>query len=159
MVEDTLHALARLAVQRDRLRKERAELEPQLPHAEKFHEVVMVNLGAGHSYSDDELKEIDRLMKLRKWLLKRAAEIDARLAQIQKDGVIVKKHCQASRRQCLRRGLRNKEAYALGWSWHSPGPREKGRLPKEAFSAMTDERAPLTTRAANRAVSRLCFSG
>jgi hypothetical protein len=48
--EDTLQALARFAVQRDRLRKERAKLEPELPHAEKFYEVVMVNLGTGHRY-------------------------------------------------------------------------------------------------------------
>jgi transposase-like protein len=35
----------------------------------------MTNLGTGHRYSADELKEIDRLMKTRKRLLKRVGEI------------------------------------------------------------------------------------
>ena len=120
LVEDTLQALGRLAAERDSLRKERAKLEPELPHAEKFYQVVMVNMGTGRRYSDDELKEIDRLMKARKRLLKRVAEIDARLSVIAKEGAIIKKHCTATTEEIRAAAnahaeeLRNKEAYALG---------------------------------------------
>ena len=41
----------------------------------------MTNMGMGHRYSTEELKEIDRLVKARKRLLKRVAEIDAREAE------------------------------------------------------------------------------
>src|SRR6478672_2127234 len=77
--EDTLHALARLAVHRDRLRKERKGLEPDIEPCEKFYEVVTLNTLHGHIYS--ERKEIDSILSARKKLLKRVAEIDSRLAQ------------------------------------------------------------------------------
>jgi DNA repair ATPase RecN len=57
-----------------------------------------VNLNAlnGHIYSEAARKEIDSLLIARKNLLRRVAEIDSRLAQIQKDGAAIKTHCQSS---------------------------------------------------------------
>ena len=94
--ESLVAALGRLAAERDRLRKERHQLEPDIPHMEKFYEVVTLNTLNGHRYGDEERKEIDLLMKARKRLLKRIAEIDAQLDGIQKDGATIKRHCQAS---------------------------------------------------------------
>jgi hypothetical protein len=71
--EDTLHALARLAAQRNCLRKERSTLEPDIEPAQKFYEVVTLNTMHGHAYSLEERQEIDRLLKARKRLLKRAS--------------------------------------------------------------------------------------
>jgi chromosome segregation ATPase len=94
--EDALHALARLATQLDRLRKERKALEPDIKHAQRFYEIVTLNTLHGHIYSAVERKEIDSLLKARKKLLKRVAEIDLRLAEIQKDGAVIKRHCPAT---------------------------------------------------------------
>ena len=81
------------------MRKERKELEPNIEPAEKFYEIVTLNTLHGHVYGADERKEIDRLMKARKRLLKRVAEIDARLSQIEKEGAAIKGHCTASKEQ------------------------------------------------------------
>jgi hypothetical protein len=89
-------ALGRLAAERDRLRKQRGELEPYLPYAAKFYEVVTFNTLHGHRYSTEERQEIDKLMRQRKRQLKRVAEIDSRLARIQREGVAIKKHCSAT---------------------------------------------------------------
>jgi DNA repair exonuclease SbcCD ATPase subunit len=89
-------ALGRLAAERDALRKERKPLEEERPHAERFYEIVTLNTLDGHIYSQDERKEIDRLMRKRKRLLKRLAEIDRELERIQREGVAIRKHCSAS---------------------------------------------------------------
>ncbi len=94
-----LEALARLAAQRQELRKERAELAPEVKYAEEFYEVVMTSTAAGHKYSRDERKKIDPLLRARKKLLKRLGKVEALLAQIERDGAIVKKHCGASPEQ------------------------------------------------------------
>jgi len=118
--EDTLHARAQLAVNRDRLRKERKQLEPDIPHVEKFYEIVTLNTLHGHRYSDEERKEIDSLMKARKRLLKRLAEIDTQLAEIQKEGAIIKRHCHASADEirsaasAYAKKLYDEECYKLG---------------------------------------------
>jgi chromosome segregation ATPase len=117
-------ALGRLAAERDRLRKERAGIEPELPLAEKFYEAIMTNIRTGHRYSADELKEIDKLMRQRKRLLKRVAEIDAELARIQTEGVTIKKHCAATA-EAIRaeaekhaKHLDDLEALKLGMKFH-----------------------------------------
>jgi hypothetical protein len=93
---DPMHALAKLAAQRDRLRKERAELEPDIPHLEKFCETVTLATLNGHVFSPIERKEANSLLEACKRLLKRIEEIDSRLAQIQKDGATIKRYCTAS---------------------------------------------------------------
>ena len=47
-------------------------------------------------FSREERLEIDRLLPARKRLLKRAKQVDAKLARIEREGAIIKKHCSAS---------------------------------------------------------------
>jgi transposase len=94
--EDTLHALARLAAQRNRLRKERSKLEPDIEPAQRFYETITLNTLHGHVFSPAQRQEIDPLLKASKKLLKRVAEIDARLVKIHKEGAVIKRHCFAS---------------------------------------------------------------
>jgi len=118
--EDALHALARLAAQRERLRKERSGLEPGIEPYRRVYATVMLNTLHGHVYSPAQRKELDRGLKYRKRLLKRIAEIDSRLAAIQKDGSVIRKHCLATdaeiRAEAQRygRALDEAEAFALG---------------------------------------------
>lgn len=93
---DIVSTLAKLAVQRDRLRKERDQLTPEIEQAEQFYRAIMTNTLAGHRYRADQRKEIDRLMRLRKRFLKRAKEIEKTLSIIQKDGAVIRKHCPAA---------------------------------------------------------------
>jgi len=72
-------ALGRLAALRDRLRNERVGLESERPDAEKFYETVTLDTLHGRVWSAAEGKEIDPLMKARKRLLKRLAEIETEL--------------------------------------------------------------------------------
>lgn len=92
---DVLGALAKLAAQRERLRKEKTKYAPDIEQARTFYETVTTNALIGHRYGAGERKEIDRLLKLREKLLKRAAKIDATLATIQKDGAVLRKYCTA----------------------------------------------------------------
>ncbi len=94
--ETALDALARLAAQRQELRKERAELAPEVKSAEEVYKIVMTSTVAGHKYSKDERKDIDHLLRARKKLLKRSDRVEALLAQIEREGAIIKKHCDAS---------------------------------------------------------------
>ena len=50
----------------------------------------------GHVWSPDERKEIDRLLRDRKRLLKRMTAIDKQLERIQREGTAIKKHCTAT---------------------------------------------------------------
>jgi hypothetical protein len=86
----------KLAARRDALRKEREALAAQAVDANKFYENVTLNSLHGHKYTAAERKKIDGLMKARERLLKRMAKIDADLAVIQRDGVVIKRHCSAS---------------------------------------------------------------
>ena len=43
-----LAALAKLAAERERLRQEKAHLDPQIKDAQRFHESVTTNTLAGH---------------------------------------------------------------------------------------------------------------
>jgi hypothetical protein len=93
---DVVSALARLAARRDALRKEQEKLTADRIDADRFYEVVTTKTLAGHQYSATERKEIDRLMRLRDRLLQRLPQIEAELATIQQEGVIIKQHCTAS---------------------------------------------------------------
>jgi len=91
-----LEALAKLAAQRQELRKEKVEAEPELKEAEEFYRIVMTAQLEGRKFSIVERKEIDPLLRKRKRLLKRDEKVASLLARIQKDGTVIRKHCGAS---------------------------------------------------------------
>jgi aspartate ammonia-lyase len=117
---DTLHALAKLAARRDALRKEKESLAARKVEANRFYEIVTQETLAGRQFSAEKRKEIDRLMRGRERLMKRLDKIDAHLAKIQKDGVVIKKHCSAKPDQILaavkkfRKKLHDAEMLMLG---------------------------------------------
>jgi hypothetical protein len=117
---DTVKALAKLAAQREVLRKEREKLLTDYPHVEQFYETVTQNALQGYKYSAEERKEIDRLMQERERLLKRFATVERALAMIEKDGGVIKKHCTATPDEIQaaikahKEELRDAEAFALG---------------------------------------------
>jgi hypothetical protein len=96
---DTLCALAKLAAQRAALREEKQALEQDAVAANQVYEVVTQKALQGHQYSPSERQEIDFLLTKRKYLLKRIKQIEAALTVIQRDGVIIKKHCLATPEQ------------------------------------------------------------
>jgi chromosome segregation ATPase len=94
--ESTLEALARLAAQRDILREEKAALDPELKDAQEFYEQIMSAAAVGRKHSKVERRDIDRLLRARKKMMRRSEKIAAVLAQIEREGAVVKKHCAAS---------------------------------------------------------------
>jgi hypothetical protein len=120
----TLRALAKLAALRDDLRKERKKLALEAIDADRFYESVTQSVMHGHQYSETERKEIDRLMRARARLLKRMSKVDRTLAAIQRDGVIIKKHCAASANEIQaaikahKREQYDAECLALGMEFH-----------------------------------------
>ena len=133
--ETLLEALAKLAAQRERLRKEKAELAPELEGAARFYETFTTAVLNRRKYSAAERKEIDRLMRARNRLLKRAKKVDADLARIQKDGAVIRKHCDASPDEVqaairkYKKELANAEALVLGTEFYADhGKREFRRL-------------------------------
>jgi hypothetical protein len=93
---DALRALAKLASRRDALRKEQEAMAADAVVANQFYEVLTLKTLQGHQYSTAKRKQIDGLMRDRDRLLKRMAKVEAELAAIQKDGVVIKKHCNAT---------------------------------------------------------------
>jgi chromosome segregation ATPase len=93
---DPLKALAKLAAQREALRKETKALVAEAEAANRFYEVVTQSVLHGVQYSAEQRKEIDDLMRQRERLLRRFAKVEASLATIEKEGIIIKKHCTAS---------------------------------------------------------------
>jgi hypothetical protein len=87
--ESLVAALGWLAAKNEAVRKERAELEPSIPH-------ITTAVRNGHVWSADERKEIDRLLRDRKRLLKRMTAIGKQLERIQREGTAIKKHCAAT---------------------------------------------------------------
>jgi len=94
--ESLVAAVGRLAAEREAVRKERAELESSIPHAEEFYQVITTAVRNGHVWSPDDRKEIDRLLRDRKRLLRRMTAIDKQLERIQREDAAIKKHCTAS---------------------------------------------------------------
>ena len=117
---NTLRALAKLAAQRELLRKERDSLAAQVPDANRFYETVTSNALHGRQYSNAERREIDTLMRQRAQLLKRLTTVEAALALIQKDGPVIQKHCSATAEKkqaairAYKKRLENAQALALG---------------------------------------------
>jgi hypothetical protein len=96
---DLLSALAKLAARRDDLQKEREELAADAVQANTFYEAITLNVLQGRQYNTDERKDIDALMKQRDQLSARIAKVEIDLATIQKDGLVIKKHCSATPEQ------------------------------------------------------------
>ena len=93
---DTLSALAKLAARRKALRTELDALRQEEINANQFYSMFTGKVLAGHQYSAAKRKEIDQLLRKRERLLARITEIEAALAVIEKDGAVIKKHCDAS---------------------------------------------------------------
>ena len=93
---DVLRALAKLAAQRDILRKEKDRLAPEVMKANQAYETITQNVLLGHRYNAAERKGIDGIMRLRARLAKRLLRIEGALTSIEKDGAIIKKHCSAT---------------------------------------------------------------
>jgi chromosome segregation ATPase len=91
-----LKALAKLAAQREALRKESKALVAEAEAANRFYEIVTQKVLHGFPYSAEQRKEIDDLMRQRERLLRRLAKVEASLATVEKEGAIIKKHCTAS---------------------------------------------------------------
>ena len=94
--ESLVAALGRLAAEMEAVRKERAKLEPSIPHAEEFYQVITTAVQNRHVWSPEERQEIDRLLRDRKRLLKRMTAIDKQLERNQREGAAIKKHCTAT---------------------------------------------------------------
>jgi hypothetical protein len=68
-------------------------------------------------------KEIDRLLKARDRLLKRMAQVEAELAAVQKDGIVIKTHCSATPDEVqaaihsYKQKLRDAEVLVLGMEY------------------------------------------
>jgi hypothetical protein len=125
-------AHGRLAAERDRLREERQRLEPDIKGAAEFYELFTSATVNGRVWSAEERKEIDRLLRRRRGILKRAGEVDAQLALIQREGAAVKKHCTASADELRAEAanhakrLHDAECFDLGLKLrHSAGFRRK----------------------------------
>ena len=91
-----LEALAKLAAQRERLRKEKAELRPALEDAEESYRTLTTASMSGYKFSSAERRALDRLLPVRERLLKRAKTMDGTLARIAKDGAAIRRHCDAA---------------------------------------------------------------
>ena len=94
--DSTLAALAKLAAQRERLHKEKGKLDPEVEELEKIYSVVMANVAGGHRYGPTERRKIIRLMRERKRRMQRIEVVNADLECIQRDGAVIRKHCDAS---------------------------------------------------------------
>jgi hypothetical protein len=120
---DILRALAKLAAQREALRKECDVLAADEVHANQFYEIVTTKTLQGHQYSAVERKEIDRLMRQRDHLLKRFVKIESTLASIEREGAVIKKHCTATPDEIqaaiatYKKALHDAECLVLGMDW------------------------------------------
>ena len=95
-------ALGQLAAERDRLRKERAKQEPDLEAVRWVHKTMFLADLAGDRYGGFDMEktspqEINSRYREAGKILKRVAEMNSRLDQIQREGVAIKKHCTASK--------------------------------------------------------------
>ena len=95
--ETPREALAKLAAQRERLRKEKAFRQSELDGTTEDYKAVTMGGLQGHRFTPTERKKIDRFLWERRRVEARIKEIGSALARIQKDGAVVRKHCGASR--------------------------------------------------------------
>ena len=94
--ETLLEALAKLAAQRERLRKERAFGQSELDSTDEPYKVTTMGGLQGHRFKPADRKMIDGLLSDRRRVEARIKKIESALARIQKDGAVVRKHCNAS---------------------------------------------------------------
>jgi hypothetical protein len=92
----SLEALARLAALRERLRKEKAQLESEIEATSAVYRAITTMSLHGHQFPPAERKGVDQFLSSRNHVVKRLKKVDAALARIQKDGTAIKKHCNAS---------------------------------------------------------------
>jgi len=129
--ETSLEALAKLAAQRERLRKERASRQSELDNSFEAYGVVTMGGLQGRRFSPVERKMIDRFLSGRRRVEARIKEIDAALARIQKNGVVIRKHCDASQAEIqtairqYKKQLDEAETIALGAAFHHLQAKEK----------------------------------
>jgi hypothetical protein len=89
---DTLKALAKLAAQRETLRKERDGLAETAPQARYWRDCMTQRIADGNELGVED--ERGRLLANR--LLKRLGQVEKALADIAKNGAVIKKHCKAT---------------------------------------------------------------
>ena len=141
---DLLSALAKLAARRDELRKEQEALAADAVHANQFYETITLNTLQGEQYSAEDRKKIDLGLRLRKRLLVRMAKIETDLVTIQKDGLVIKKHCSATPEQiqdaikAYKQKRQDAEALALGLEY---GLRTNLKEAKATFRRLQSIRA------------------
>jgi len=97
---DTLRALAKLAAQREALRKEMGELTApdNLPAANQFYEEVTARGLESFEHGSNERDEVERLLAARERLLRRIRQVEKALAAIARAGNVI----SANERACLR---------------------------------------------------------
>ena len=96
----TLAALAKIAAIRASLREEKSDLDKAWDHLEPIYQDWMQAIGLGHRLTKDDKHKVDKIVKMRKTMQKRAAEIETRLAKLNRDGAAIKKHCTSSDDEC-----------------------------------------------------------
>jgi hypothetical protein len=117
---DLLRALAKVALLREALRKERTELSEAL---DRFDDIVCAH----------PMEQFDRIVRAKDQAATRLKRVDSQLAAIQRDGVAIKKHCAATASQVQEaiRGLKNEirdlEYAQLGAAFHQEQARAKLR--------------------------------
>ncbi len=94
--ETTLAALAKIAAMRDRLRKEKADLDNDQTQFRPTYESWMQAIGTGCSLTKTEKRTCDKVVKIWKTMQKRPGEIKNRIAKLNREGAAIKKHCAAS---------------------------------------------------------------
>jgi multidrug efflux pump subunit AcrA (membrane-fusion protein) len=91
-----LAALAKVAAMRASLREEKADLDKAQAQLEPIYEDWMQAIGTGCRLTKANRRKCDKVVKMRKTMQKRTAEIETRLAKLNRDGAEIKKHCTSS---------------------------------------------------------------
>lgn len=86
-------ALDRLDRQHEALRREAAEIAPQLAETQECYAAIRENLEGGKAYAFEELKKIDQLCALRRRLIGRVLQIEDSLTRNKRDRAAIEKHC------------------------------------------------------------------
>ena len=115
-----LEALAMLAAQRELLRKEKIFRQTELDDTAETYMAITMGSLQGYRFSPAERKEADRFLSARGRVSKRLEKIEAAVARIQKDGAVIRQHCDASPAevqaaiQLYKKQLSDAEAGAVG---------------------------------------------
>ena len=130
-----LEALAMLAAQRELLRKEKIFRQTELDDTAETYMAITMGSLQGYRFSPAERKEADRFLSARGRVSKRLEKIEAAVARIQKDGAVIRKHCDASPAEVqaairrYKKQLDNAEAATIGAAFmHDQAKKELRRL-------------------------------